>query len=117
MIILVSAGARRSTQFNPDPALVRTGDSVVWHVRYVGGEDPIEITVYFRSRSPFKSFPQGFELHNVVDPGSGGVREGSLDGGRVDEPGDYKYGIRLVNKKTQQTLSDDDPWLKVIRSE
>jgi hypothetical protein len=32
----------------------------------------------------------------------------------ADEPGDYKYDLRVADAKTERSLGDEDPWLFVV---
>jgi hypothetical protein len=111
VIINVVAGKNRLPRFQPDPATVVLGETVTWKLRYAGANDPIEMTVYFDHGTPF---PKWKTLSAKTEQERHGVSEGSLDGGKVEETGDYKYGVRLSNARTKEKLSDDDPYIKVI---
>jgi hypothetical protein len=124
--ICITARRGKPIQIQPDPAVVPVGDTVIWQLRYFDSDDPIQMTVYFDHGTPFKNWrsrsvetkqkdkEQRDDKHDGEKQQEGGVSEGTIDGGKADETGDYKYGVRLLNARTKVPLSDDDPWLKVI---
>lgn len=97
--------------FLPDPAIVRRGTLVNWRFQANGLPFPqLEWVVYFNEGSPFRG--QGAQI--VVDtPAVDGQHIGTSPEMSADDPGDYKYGVRVVDATNQQTLGDDDPRLIV----
>lgn len=108
MRITLYAAAGKAVAVMPDPAIVTVGERVAWAMRYEGlaSGDAIEWTIYFHRGNPFAPKVKTWILSIIT-------HEQVLEAGPAEEPGDYKYGVRTVNAKTGQQLSDDDPYLIV----
>lgn len=122
MIISLRSIAGMRLEIHPDPAIVHVGDKVQWQLSLLPADrdipgsrrdpfsfGPLKWTVYFRNKQPFG--PNGYtELSTPAAPGSPvGMRFGT-----AETPGDYKYGVRLVDARGEE-ISDDDPFLIVLR--
>jgi hypothetical protein len=98
--------------FMPDPAIVERGTPVVWRFQ-ASGINPSRLRweVYFDNKSPFR----GLGKLLITDTASSSGQHAGASGGRTaDVPGDFKYGVRVVDTVARKTLSDDDPRLIVI---
>src|SRR5262249_37300509 len=97
--------------FSPDPAVVQRGSLVSWSFRAIAeGQGSLRWIVYFGKGSPFR----GQDDHFVTDtPPVEGRHVGASREMSADEPGEYKYGVRVVDPASPAPLADDDPWLIV----
>ncbi len=96
--------------FNPDPAYVNRGEPVSWTFSAGAVVRPLRWTVYFHRGSPFRHHATDL----IVDTASHLARHsGRTSSMSADDPGDYKYGVRLDDATTKAVLADDDPWLIV----
>jgi hypothetical protein len=94
----------------PDPAIVKVGDKLIWKL---GSDLPVKMkwTVYFHHKSPFareEGYPHRFEASEEA-------RSAKLGPFSAEDPGDYKYGIRVDDPANGKKLADDDPLLVVQR--
>jgi hypothetical protein len=101
-------------RFRPDPAVVKCGEPVSWWVNRIDPkiESPhLQLVVYFGDRGPFGGNGQVYGLDRPGD------RRGALrtDPRAAADPGEYKYGARLVDRARNLTLGDEDPRL-IVRS-
>ena len=114
MVIQVIVQRGEQTIINPDPAIVSVHEHVAWQLLLRPGSnvDAIEWTVYFQGPDPFRGEPRG-PLRVRTRATSAGTHLGVLNAGPVQDPGDYKYGVRADIAGTNQALSDDDPYLLV----
>lgn len=102
--------------FDPDPAYVYQGELVSWVFRstVVGPLGrPLRWTVYLQHGSPFHSQVTDFIADTLP---SQGTHSGTAGGMPADDPGDYKYGVRLEDLINKATLADDDPRLIVSQA-
>jgi hypothetical protein len=95
---------------SPDPAIVKVGDKLIWKL---GSGLPVKLrwTVYFHHGSPFareEGYPHRFEASEEA-------RLAQLGPFSAEDPGDYKYGIRVEDPADDKKLADDDPRLVVQR--
>jgi hypothetical protein len=83
----------------PSSMQVKRGARVAWRVR---SDRRLRWTVYFDHGTPF-------------DATTGEVVAESADVvlGTADEPGGYKYGVRVTDPQSDAVLGDDDPYLIV----
>jgi hypothetical protein len=96
--------------FSPDPAVVKRGSLVNWNFQAIGIAYPkLEWTVYFSKGTPFR---QGIRFVAGTSEVRG-QHAGASPPMTAEDPGDYKYGVRLVDTANQKTLGDDDPRLIV----
>jgi hypothetical protein len=106
VIIDIRAEERAPLRVNPDPASVIVGEDIMWDLFYEGYfPDSIQWVIYFDSGNPFNA-QRDFSIKmdtSATTPG------GTLVGGAASNEGDFKYGVRLLNAKTSELLSDDDP--------
>lgn len=104
----------------PDRLLLRRGENVKW--RFQASETSIfEInwTVYFEKRSPFvgvfdfsaRSYLETRDRRNPITRQHLTTTAAKTIGG---EPGEYKYGIRAIDPRNQETLADEDPYIIVL---
>jgi hypothetical protein len=116
VIISLSAKGTEPVTINPDPALVKVGDNVIWELDFapVGVLNAIEWTIYFSQANPFNRGKSTSWVQVIQTDGSDWPRA-LLNAGPALEEGDYKYGVRITNPANRQTLSDDDPRLIVSR--
>lgn len=101
--------------FDPDPAYVYRGELVSWifHANAVGTlGTPLRWSVYLQHGSPFRRQVTDFIADTLP---SQGRHSGTAGGMPADDPGDYKYGVRLDDLINKVTLADDDPRLIVSR--
>src|SRR5579871_46421 len=96
---------------SPDPAQVRQGESVTWRFVATKPDAPLEWMLYFTHGSPFGGQSSVLFTETKFDGSHSGITE-KLS---ADHPGDYKYGIRLVDSSKHSILGDDDPRLVVLR--
>ncbi len=112
MIISVQSLAGARLRISPDPAIVHVGDRVVWRMhllhRLTGFRFRLKWTIYFHKDHPF-SGDYREELTESGETNSDII----IDAGKAETPGDYKYGVRIANAETHETISDDDPILIV----
>jgi hypothetical protein len=119
---------------HPDPATVKVGTPITWLVRMRSSLVPLlRWIVYFDHGSPFKFnrlrvATRNTELGTALIR-DGGARDALKNAGvstdeiadhdgvigpiSPEEPGDYKYGVRLENAETGERMGDDDPRLIV----
>ena len=121
MIISLITKPGAPLEIRPDPAIVHVGDFVAWEMYidpqwaieriaypWASFESPVRWTIYFQNRHPFRKYLRqdwsaiGFPEKKTI-----------VQIGKAEEPGDFKYGIRMASEVTGQQLSDDDPWLIV----
>jgi hypothetical protein len=105
---------------SPETVRIPRGTSVTWRFR---AEDPnyrgLRWTIYFRESHPFaRPFDPGicgpFALNISVDTlPRDGQHAGASPAVSADEPGHYKYGVRLDDPAEGQELGDEDPYLIV----
>jgi hypothetical protein len=97
--------------FSPDPAIVRRGTIVNWRFQTSVGTFPkLRWIVYFNKGSPFRVQNPLF----VADTSSAqGQHIGTSGQMSADDPGDYKYGVRVIDSSIHETIGDDDPRLIV----
>jgi hypothetical protein len=99
---------------SPDTAQVQRGTLVTWRFRANGLTIPLlRWTVYFNHGSPFGGHGNQFITDTNPVGGQHTKTTGSMS---ADDPGDYKYGVRVVDSVKQTTLADDDPRLIVLAS-
>jgi len=101
----------RNFKISPDPARVKAGTLVKWrfHANHLGF-DRILWTVFFHHGSPFQFQADEFTTTTQSDQGQ---HTGTTDEMAPDTPGDYKYGVRSEDARTQHRLGEDDPRLLV----
>jgi hypothetical protein len=91
---------------------VKVGEEVAWELFFDSQQSnfraPLIWTIYFLDKHPFGS-PPGREWSQRTEPD----QKVFLDIGTAREPGDYKYGVRIINAETCKEISDDDPRLIV----
>lgn len=111
MRISVEFDANRGFSY-PMYAKVKSGNVVSWNFRSISFLPRwLRWTIYFPYDNPFKgSEPQIITAETI--------RGGSRHIGRTAtfiavEPGEYKYGIKLQEAESGETLGDDDPYLLV----
>ena len=95
--------------FSPDPAIVQRKTLVSW--KFQSNALPsrqLQWIAYFDKGSPFRG--QGTQF--ITDTPAG-QQIGTSPAMSADDPGDYKYGVRVVDPVNHQVLGDDDPWLIV----
>jgi hypothetical protein len=122
MIISLSSREGKLT-IEPDPAIVHVGDRVVFELKFERAtwasalpQRLVRWAVYFRKGHPFQENPPYYFGGEREWSASGPATEpGTIDPGKAAEPGDYKYGVRIVDRETGGVISDDDPKLIVIR--
>ncbi len=100
----------------PQRVRVRVGHPVAWFVLSFDGLTPVYLQVYFDDRSPFEWRMQSVEVH-PEEKRSPGRRvpspEQPVISGAPDSPGDYKYGVRMLDAHGN-LLDDEDPYITVI---
>jgi hypothetical protein len=107
-VVISISGKAEKPHIAPDPAHVTLGEAVTWHVRLYPTHDlDLECKIYFDADNPFNS-SYGGTLTLRLNAGTVAL----LRGGPAQEPGDYKYGVR-ISTTMGVTLSDDDPRLIV----
>jgi hypothetical protein len=118
---------------HPDPAKVVVHEVVVWALLCTGTMNKrLRWEIDFRSPvgSPFRArlspihpfptqqrhFDRETDEHLPYPIGSNSdvTHDGTIGPVAPDDPGDYKYDVRVADAQTNQTLADDDPFLQVI---
>ncbi len=111
---------RRISLANPDPAKAFVGDSIVWAFdTNVGLPRDLIWMIYFSGSTPFKS--KGTTFRTVSAGKAQKQRGGSVIYVHsalslpltAEDPGDFKYGIRVIDSRSNQVLGDDDPYLLI----
>jgi hypothetical protein len=116
-IHVVFSGKRWKIQ--PDPAVVRVGESVVWEFETSdSAAASIVWVIYFDNGTPFGKLGSRFSLLTQGAAIQTPVRQvykhfAIFPGARAGEPGDYKYGIKAEDPLNKLVLGDDDPRLIV----
>jgi hypothetical protein len=110
VIIDISAKDWTPLRVNPDPASVFVGEDIMWTLFYEGHfPSSIQWVIYFDGDNPFNA-QKDYSIKidtSETNPG------GTLVGGAANNEGSFKYGVRLLNPKTSELLSDDDPKIYV----
>lgn len=100
----------------PGHVRVRVGHPVAWFVLSFDGLAPVSLQVYFDDRSPFEWHMQSVEVRpeekgltqrHVPSP------EQPVISAAPDTPGDYKYGVRMLDAHGH-ILDDEDPYITVV---
>ena len=111
-IILSSTG--HDIRVIPETAIVKQGEEVSWSVHSPPAPiRKIQWEVIFEDDSPFGDKDEG--THDVTtdaDP-TPGEHDGNIEPGPATEPGEYKYGIRVIDPAANFTFIDEDPYLVV----
>jgi hypothetical protein len=124
-------------EVSPDPAHVKVGELFTWTVQVPRSRfELLRWELHFDRGTPFgeindfKTSTRNSHLGTIVDSNSRlqhALRDAGADldvivdhGGIVgpvlaEQPGDYKYGVRLENAETEEELEDYDPRLIVSR--
>lgn len=92
----------------PETTTVKVGDKLSWKLQS-DSRNRTRWTLYFHHGSPFskeEGYPHRFEVSEVA----GTLLLGPFS---ADAPGDYKYGLRAEDPRTDARLADDDPHLIV----
>src|SRR5437588_9211485 len=110
MIISAVKFPGRQLLMHPDPAVLHVGDKVAWQVladsKILATKGRLRWTIYFKpDQHPFAS--PSSQWDREVRPGE----SGTIEAGTAKKPGDFKYGIRIVDSETGEQVSDDDPIL------
>jgi hypothetical protein len=126
LIIALFATFGEQLIVRPDPAIVSIGEDIAWALFFDGPEQsfgrgrhwdvPLQWRIYFSSANPFGDRSRGVWTQTTArlqpDDNTRAPR-GILAAAPAQEPGDYKYGVRISNARTGERLSDDDPLLIV----
>ena len=95
----------------PNTVYLNRGEYLNWDIR-VDQElrfiNRFRWEIYFPERSPF-SF--GRTKTFQIETRSFETKE--LSAGSADVSGEYKYGVRLVNASSDETIYDEDPYIIV----
>jgi hypothetical protein len=90
---------------SPDPAVVDAGTSVEWRFEVNPDLPSLTLEIYFSGASP-----TGWLSEQAIYSES---RSSPIIGAVVQQPGDYKYGVKASNHETNEVIADDDPYLVV----
>lgn len=115
MIILLVSGLREKLVVEPDPAVVDRGSNIEWELSFNNAEglETIRWEIYFRKSSPFKENFWKYVTKSATEPSGQKKHRGVIRAGSADEPGEHKYGVRIIDTNSEKALSDDDPWIIV----
>jgi hypothetical protein len=112
MIISLYARPEKKLLIEPDPAVVHVGDRVAWELSLSSRwelKSPLLLTIYFRKEDPFRhNYGHEWSVHGEPD------KPIIVEAGTAKEPGDFKYGVRIINADTGSQISDDDPRIIVV---
>jgi hypothetical protein len=111
MIINLVAKYPKELAISPDPAVVRLGERVSWSLKFENRSrfpKSVTWTIYFRLKHPFGPETDCSWTHRAESNGD------TVDAGETRERGEYKYGVRLTDAESNETISDDDPVLTVV---
>jgi hypothetical protein len=92
---------------SPDPAEVIEGGDVEWQFEVQPTLPNLTLEIYFSHQSPTTWSTQQIN----TQPSIGGVTPTIT--ARVNDPGEYKYGVKATELGTRQVIADDDPYLIV----
>lgn len=112
--------ARPLVRAIPEIAVVRRGTEVHWQINNVLPKQyqfpVLRWEIYFDNRSPFtrKGDPFAIETGLIWNSEKESRHSGTVNAGTADEDGEFKYGIRVIDVRGSNLLSDEDPML-VIR--
>ena len=97
---------------SPDPAVVNVGDVVQWRFQSQNHDvSQVRWSVYFSHGFPFIN-PNPYATPAII---SADRDAGHTPQVLVEEPGDYKYGVR-AQAPSGQILGDEDPRLIVLKA-
>lgn len=95
---------------NPDRASVKLGDYVVWLLAaHEARPYQVRWEIYFGHSTPFIGLAGPY---SVIPTGQPGAPE-TVRSLPALNPGDHKYGIRVIETASGKLLQDDDPFLIV----
>ena len=105
---------------SPDPVEVKVGEPLRWMISGVNCPFPhLRWTIYFYKGAPFAPWQTAFATltHAVDKEGKlteqGGDHKGEIKSPESQNPGEFKYGVKVENADDGVTLGDDDPKLIV----
>lgn len=113
-------------RFSPDPAVVPSGTLLQWRFRVDHTKAKrLRWTVYFDDGHPFSSkldfatrtqpdLIRRIKFSNETSVAPDGQHVGVSEAVVADEPGYYKYGVRLHDVDEDTELGDEDPRLVVL---
>jgi len=96
---------------SPYRVVLRRGEVLNWDVRIdqtLGGIELFRIEIYFPGESPFN-----FGRTTLFRGFSPSFRTLELSAGRADDPGEYKYGVRIMDNSSDRLIEDEDPYIMV----
>jgi len=112
-VLLVKIG--EPLKISPDPAFVPRGQQIRWVFAVMDKsitQTRLGWKIYFDGANPFNA--KGGASFDWTSPYfSSGLEDSSIIPGEANAPGDYKYGIQVVDIRHGQVLGDDDPYLIV----
>jgi hypothetical protein len=97
--------SERGVSVQPQHLYVKNGGEVAWKISVTPGMPPLQATFYFRGRSPFRWSTRDVsvtESQNAIQ-----LTE------KPSATGDYKYGVRVSERRSGNIIGDDDPYIHV----
>jgi hypothetical protein len=91
----------------PDPAEVAEGGTVEWEFDLQTTLPSLTLEIYFSGNSPTTWSTKQINVRSS----SGGPAARIT--ATVNDPGEYKYGVKATQMGTHQVIADDDPYLIV----
>ncbi len=92
----------------PEHVSVNVGGIVDWRIAVAGNMPPLLATLSFRNGSPFDWTSRDV----IVDSHESGIAVAA----KPRKKGDFKYGVRVVEKTSGRMIGEDDPLLDDHRS-
>ena len=104
----------------PDRARIRRGQKVRW--RFQAPETPLDQiawSVYFEEKSPLRGTHRAnarSKAERQSEPYQDTRQHLTQTHAKIinGEPGEYKYGIKATDLRSNQTLADEDPYIIVL---
>lgn len=94
----------------PDPATVKLGEKVTWLLSWPNSPKRlVRWTVYF---GPFRELDLQTTTGNPTSVGNTN-HSGVIGPFVAEDPGEYKYGISVMDAETDVDIDDEDPKLIV----
>jgi len=107
----------------PDPVQVLVGEPLYWEFVSALPNQRIKWDVYFQKGAPFGQALNNLTAETALAPDESVERSGPFPNPThyglspsvvPTTPGEYKYGVRAQDVRTQHMLADDDPLLIVL---
>lgn len=100
----------------PEEIIVKKGDKINWVLitQYLRRNElnNLLFELYFDAESPF-NWNIGRALIDANSVPDGEIQELAI--GIAEREGEYKYGVRAINRDNDEVIYDEDPYLIVLK--